>query len=81
MSTKKEEVYIVKKLDVWRMITLQELLENEWFCSGLLVGINLCQQILLTAHDRNEPMMIDGEPYYILNGNELLQQMIDTVCQ
>lgn len=60
---------------------MHELLENEWFCSGLLVGINLCQQILLTAHERKEPMVIEGEAYYILNGNELLQQMIDAVCQ
>lgn len=71
----------MKKFNVWRMITLHELLENEWFCSGLLVGINLCQQILLTAHERKEPMVIEGEAYYILNGNELLQQMIDAVCQ
>ena len=60
---------------------MQELLENEWFRSGLFVGVHLCQRILLAAHDRKEPMVMDGESYYILNGNELLQQMIDTVCQ
>ena len=56
------------------------LLQNELFIKGISLGINIYQQIVLAAHGRKEPLVIDGEPYYIQNGDELLQQMLDTVC-
>ena len=62
------------------IIVLDELLENKLFCTGMDLGINIYQQIVLTAYGRKEPLLIDGEPYYIQNGDELLQQMLDAVC-
>lgn len=37
--------------------------------------------MILNANERNESLMVDDKLYYILSGEqELLQQMIDTVC-
>ena len=60
---------------------MENLLQNELFIKGLSTGINICQQMVLAAHERNEPLIIDDRPYYILSGEQLLQQMLDAVCR
>lgn len=61
---------------MWENIT-----ETETFYSGLIAGINLYQRILFTAHERGEPLKINGEPYFIQSGDELLQEMLDGICR
>ena len=62
------------------MVTLENLLQSELFIKGLYLGIAICQQMILNANERNEPLVIDDKPYYILSSDQALQQMIDTVC-
>lgn len=59
---------------------MENLSESGTFYSGLIAGIYLCQQIALAAHDRKEPLLINKEQYYILDGTELLHNMLDTIC-
>jgi len=60
---------------------LDSLSENEDFVTGVAVGFAVHQQKVLTAHERKEPLEINGEKYFIQNGNELLQKMIDEICR
>lgn len=60
---------------------MKDLLESEVFCSGVAVGINLHQQKVVTASERKEPLKIGDELYYIQNGRERLQEMIDKICK
>ena len=57
------------------------ILESQAFCNGVAVGINLYQQKVIKAHENNEAIKIDGELYYIKNGKERLQEMIDKICK
>ena len=59
---------------------MNELLKSNEFHIGLTMGINICQRMILNANERNEPLVIDNKLYYILDGDQALQQMIDTVC-
>lgn len=60
---------------------LKELMESEAFCSGVAVGINLHQQKVVMASERKEPLKIGDELYYVQNGRERLQEMIDKICR
>jgi len=60
---------------------LKELLESEAFCTGVQVGINLHQQEVITAHDRKEPIKIGDTLYYLQDGKERLQEMIERICR
>lgn len=60
---------------------MNDLSENEDFVTGVAVGINIHQQKVLTAHDRKEFLEINGEPYFIQSGDELLQEMMDDICR
>ena len=51
------------------------------FCTGMIAGINLYQQKVITAQKNNEAIKIDGELYYIQSAKERLQDMIDKVCK
>ena len=62
------------------LITLDELSKSNEFHIGLTMGINICQRMILNANERNEPLMVDKRQFYILDGEQLLNQMIDTVC-
>lgn len=59
-----------------------ELEENEAFFTGLICGIKLFQQKIITAHKRKEHIMIDdGNIYYVQTGRERLQEMLDKICR
>lgn len=63
------------------MKELEGLEENEVFNYGLLCGIKIFQQKIVTAHKRKEHLMIDGNIYYIQSGRERLQEAIDKICR
>lgn len=56
-------------------------MENEAFCNGVVVGINLYQQKIVTAHARKKPLKIGDNLYYIQDGRERLQETIEKMCK
>ena len=60
---------------------MNELMDNEAFYYGLICGIKIFQQKIITAHKRREHLMIDGNGYYVQSGRERLQEMIDKICK
>lgn len=60
---------------------MDELLENDAFVNGIVVGINLHQQRVIEAHRRNEFLKIGDELFYLQNGRERLSQMLDDICK
>ena len=60
---------------------MSDLLENEAFCTGVAVGINLHQQRVVTAHDRKEPIKIGDNLYYLQSGRERLQEVLEKICK
>ena len=60
---------------------MDKLMENELFCCGVAVGINLHQQRVLMASERKEPLKIGDELYYVQSGRERLQEMMDKICK
>ena len=57
------------------------MIESEAFCCGVSVGINLHQQKVVMASESKEPLKIGDELYYVQNGKERLQEMIETICK
>lgn len=60
---------------------MKELLENEAFCIGAMVGINICQQKIITAHERKEPLIVGENLYYLENGRERLERVLHEICK
>lgn len=56
-------------------------MESEVFCSGVVAGIGLHQQKVVNAAENKEPVKIGDELYYVQNGRERLQEMLDKVCR
>ena len=63
------------------MKELEGLGENEAFNYGLLCGIKIFQQKIIMAHKRREHLMIDNTPYYLQDGRERLQEMLNKVFE
>ena len=57
------------------------MIESKAFCTGVAVGINLHQQKVVMASERKEPLKIGDELYYVQNGRERLQEMIEKICK
>lgn len=60
---------------------MDNLMESEAFCTGVMVGIDLQQQQIIAAHERKEPLIVNGNVYYIQDGIEKLEQTIDKICR
>ena len=60
---------------------MKESQENEAFCVGVAVGLDLYQQKVIAAHERGQPLLIDGELYYLQNGKERLEMIINDICK
>lgn len=60
---------------------MDELMENELFCNGIAVGIRLYQQKVITAHKRKEPVEIGDELYFLQDGRERLEQVLNEICR
>ena len=58
---------------------MNDLMENEAFFTGIVTGINLYQNKLITAHERNEPIKIGDDLYYIQSGKERLTEMMNEI--
>lgn len=58
-----------------------ELLENEAFANGIVVGIQLHQQKVIAAHRRKEPLKVGDDLFYLQSGRERLQEMLDKICK
>lgn len=62
------------------MNVLRKLIERA-FCNGIAVGIGLYQRMIVTAHEREKPLKIGEELYYIQNGRERLQEVLEKICR
>ena len=60
---------------------MEELLESEAFCTGVAAGINIFQSKIITAHKRKEPIKIGDTLYFLQDGRERLQEMLDKICR
>jgi hypothetical protein len=60
---------------------VKDLMENEAFCTGVAVGINIHQQKVITAHERKEPLKIGDEIYFLQTGRERLEEVLDRICE
>ena len=60
---------------------MSDLMENEAFCTGVAVGIDLHQQRVVTAHKRKEPLKIGDTLYFLQDGREKLQETIEKICE
>lgn len=56
-------------------------MENEAFYFGLICGIKIFQQKIVAAHKGREHLMIDNTPYYLQDGRERLQEMLNKIFE
>lgn len=55
--------------------------KNEAFATGIAVGVNLYEQKIITAHERKEFLKIGENLYYIQDGREQLQEVLEKICK
>lgn len=55
--------------------------KNEAFATGIAVGVNLYEQKIITAHERKEFLKIGENLYYIQDGRERLQEVLEKICK
>lgn len=60
---------------------LNDLMENDAFCTGVAVGINIYQQKVLEAYKRKESLKIGKNLYYIQDGRERLEEFLEKICR
>lgn len=60
---------------------MNELLENDAFCTGVAVGINIYQQKVIEAYKRKESLKIGKNLYYIQDGRERLEEFLEKICR
>lgn len=60
---------------------MNELLENDAFCTGIAVGINIYQQKVIEAYKRKESLKIGKNLYYIQDGRERLEEFLEKICR
>lgn len=60
---------------------MKEQPECKSFCNGIVVGVCLYQQAVLTANDRKESLKIGNDLYYIQSSRERLEQVLDHICR
>ena len=60
---------------------LKELLESQAFCTGILFGMSLYEQKVIMAHEKKQHLRIGENLYYIQDGRERLQELMDKICK
>lgn len=60
---------------------MENLLNDEAFRNGVIVGVSLYQQKVLLAHEQKKPLKIGKDLYYIQDGRERLNDLIDKICR
>lgn len=78
---KKEKYIIARKFYMNGGLYMKESQENEAFCVGVAVGLQLYQQKVIAAHERGQPLLIDGNLYYLQSGKERLEMIINKICR
>lgn len=72
-------------MNIYKRQSEVEIMDNSYevnaFCNGIVVGLNLYQQKVVTAQKNNEAIKIGGELYYIQSAKERLQDMVDKICK
>lgn len=58
-----------------------ELLENEAFANGIVIGVQLHQQRVIAAHKRKEPLKVGENLYYLETGRERLERVLHEICR
>ena len=61
-----------------RILDLQQ--KHEFF-DGLITGICLYQQKIISAHERKEPLKVGDELFYLQNGRERLAEFLEKICK
>lgn len=56
-------------------------MESQAFAYGVAVGIDLHQQKVVTAQKRKEFLKIGDTLYYVQDGRERLEEVIDKICR
>lgn len=59
---------------------LRKLIERAFY-NGVAVGIGLYQRMVISAHERKKPLKIGEDLYYIQNGRERLQEVLEKICR
>ena len=59
---------------------LNELFESEAFCTGVSVGIALHQNKVINAAEKKEHLKIGDNLYYVQDGRERLEEMLNRIC-
>ena len=59
----------------------KQLTESEVFAYGIAVGISIHQQEVVTAQKRKEPVKIADTLYFLQDGRERLEQMLNDICR
>lgn len=59
---------------------LRKLIERA-FCNGVAVGICLYQRMVIAAHEKKKPLKIGEDFFYISNGRERLQEVLEKICR
>ncbi|MCI8544457.1 MAG: hypothetical protein HFH95_14305 [Lachnospiraceae bacterium] len=65
-------------IGVW---ILDELMENEMFCNGIIFGVNLYQNKIIAAHERGEPINIGDELFFLQSSREKLEDLLSEICR
>lgn len=61
---------------------MTDLQGKESFFRGVITGICLYQQKVITAHKRKEPIIIGDSLYYLQDGRErLLEKILNEICR
>ena len=72
-------------MNIYKRQSEVEIMDNSYevnaFSNGIVVGINLYQQKVVTAQKNNEAIKIGGELYYVQDARERLQDMMDKICR
>lgn len=59
---------------------MRKLIERA-FCNGVAVEISLYQRVIISSHERKKPLKIGEDFYYISNGRERLQEVLEKICR
>ena len=73
------EIYSTEKwMEEW---ILDELIGSREFCIGVNAGISLYQNVVVKAHEQKSPLKIGDSLYFIQDGRERLQQVLEEICK
>ncbi len=59
---------------------MRKLIEKA-FCNGIAVGICLYQRAVVAAHEQKKPLKISDTLYYVQDGRERLQEVLEKICR